>query len=478
MHSPRKGAPRSGPRQPRPGTRAAATVLSDAFRLMLRNHWRTAFPQERTFARVAEIVTALLVGTGRKTLASSILFRDKDQQDWSADYRAFSKSPWDPEDLFHGVITAALPQLPVDEPVVLALDDTAIDRHSHRIYASRWCHDPVAPVFVNPPIKWGISLLHAALLLPPSMSKRPSALTVALEPILGKSGRQQNDDAIAQKTPPLATELAVQVIRRVRQWLDEAGVVRKLIVVVDGSYCNRTVVAGLPDRTELVGRTRTDARLFSPVAVKSGKSIYGEALPTPKEIGESPVFPERRAMFTYGCDTYPLRWKELAPVLWKAGTKGRSMRLLVLQPTRHGTVGNRGYRRIGYLLTTDLTESAQTLIQAYLSRWEIEVLHRILKTDLGIGDHQCNKSSIKIYAAVAAGYALLTLASIDATGQVRSALHHQLPKWQKDHQAWREAKRKAVGRPIPVYRATPRDTVALLRKGLGLKWRNGISRWT
>lgn len=467
-------------------------ILSDAFQALMRKFWRTSFPQERSFARVTEIVTALLAGTGRKTLAASILFRGKDQDDWSADYRAFSKSPWDPNDLFRGVLKAALPLLPTDAPVVLALDDTAIDRTSHRIYASRWCHDPLAPVFVNPPIKWGIPLLHAALLLPPGDSKRPTALTVALEPILGKAskkrrgkpGRPQSPLADPDpqeapsplKTPPMATELAVQVIRRIRQWLDEAGVTRKLLVVVDASYCNRTVIEGLPDRTELVGRTRTDARLFRPLPKKQGKAVYGTPLPTPKEIGESTAHPELRGSFIYGCDTYPLRWKEVAPVLWKNGTKTRRMRLVVLQPTRHGTVGNRGYRRIGYLMATDLKEKAEVLIQAYLSRWEIEVLHRILKTDFGIGDHQCNESSARIYAALAAGYALLALASRQATGEVRSALHHQLPKWQQNYQAWREARRRLAGRPLPVYRATSRDTVALLRKGLAMKWKDGINR--
>ncbi|MDE2104039.1 MAG: hypothetical protein KGL39_42775 [Patescibacteria group bacterium] len=194
------------------------------------------------------------------------------------------------------------------------------------------------------------------------------------------------------------------------------------------------------------------------------------------EIGESTAHPELRGSFIYGCDTYPLRWKEVTPVLWKNGTKTRRMRLLVLQPTRHGAVGNRGYRRIGYLMATDLKEKAEVLIQAYLSRWEIEVLHRILKADLGIGDHQCNESSVRIYAALAAGYALLALASRQATGEVRSALHHQLPKWQQNYQAWREARRRLAGRPLPVYRATSRDTVALLRKGLAMKWKDGINR--
>jgi hypothetical protein len=477
---------------------------------MLRQYWRSSFPQERSFQRVTEIVTALLAGTTRKTIAATIEFRGKDQGDWSADYRVFTQSPWRSDGLFRGVLEAGLPLLKPDEAVILALDDTAIDRTSPALKSSgaRWCHDPLAPVFVHPALKWGIPMLHAALLLPPNGSKRPTALTVAFEPILGKPPkREKPKDGDARpkkgrprkevapivplgpgfdlppdapfseiKTPPIATVLAVQIIRRIRGWLDEFGITRKLLVVVDSSYCNRTVIEGLPERTELVGRTRMDAKLYRPLATKCGKQIYGLPLPTPKEIGEDTSYPEVSGKFTFACDNYPVRYKEACPVLWKNGTKARPMRLLVLQPIRHGPMGKRGYRRFGYLLSTDLSEQAEVLIQAYLSRWEIEVLHRALKADIGIGDSQCNKASAKIYGAVAAGFAMLTLASILATGEVRSAMHHQLPKWQQNHRRWREAKRRKEGRPMPVYRATVRDNVTLLRMGLGLPWRNGISK--
>jgi len=49
-----------------------------------------------------------------------------------------------------------------------------------------------------------------------------------------------------------------------------------------------------------------------------------------------------------------------------------------------------------YLLATDLTADVTVLIQYYLFRWEIEVTHRELKNDLGIGEAQVrNEQSVK-----------------------------------------------------------------------------------
>jgi hypothetical protein len=46
------------------------------------------------------------------------------------------------------------------------------------------------------------------------------------------------------------------------------------------------------------------------------------------------------------------------------------------------------YDQPAYLITTDLITSAQALIQAYLDCWEIEVLHRELKSQVGLGQVQ------------------------------------------------------------------------------------------
>jgi len=72
-----------------------------------------------------------------------------------------------------------------------------------------------------------------------------------------------------------------------------------------------------------------------------------------------------------------------------------------------------------------------TLIQAYLDRWEIEVLHRELKSQVGLGQAQVwsDKSVARLHPSLVAAYALLKLAAMKAFGPTRTADYHELPPW-------------------------------------------------
>jgi hypothetical protein len=60
----------------------------------------------------------------------------------------------------------------------------------------------------------------------------------------------------------------------IRAVLDGVGALLKtLIIAGDGTFCNRTVLRGLPERTELIARNRKDATLCLP-ALGEGRRIY------------------------------------------------------------------------------------------------------------------------------------------------------------------------------------------------------------
>ena len=61
-------------------------------------------------------------------------------------------------------------------------------------------------------------------------------------------------------------------------------------------------------------------------------------------------------------------------------SSGHDVRLVV-----NRVVGQQGWR---YLVSTDLSLSAQTIISYYLARWEVENFYRVAKQSLGWGDYQ------------------------------------------------------------------------------------------
>lgn len=435
----------------------------DSFKSNL-NLWLPAFKQTRTFERVTRTLMALLASHGRSTLTNAITFQGREQQDWSADYKAFNRSEWSVRDLFHAVLAHGLKSLPAESPVVVAMDDTSLPKTGTRIPQARWCHDPLAPKFLEMQIRWGIRMIHAALIIPDYQNHRPLAVSTAFEPVPA-APKVKNAEAFteaevadmeAKKREASLTTRAVDLIKDMRTTLDKAGHEgRQLLLVVDGSFTNGPVVRHLPRRTDLIGRIRKNARLYAPLACKDGKRIYGAALPTPDAYRQDPAVPTRTGHFHYGGALREVRYKEVSGVYWKDGTKGRLMRLIIVLPIPYKVPGRkkRGYNAPGFLLTTDLVSPAHGLIQAYLDRWQIEVLHRDLKNGLGVGQVQAfsHEANQKVHGAQVAAYSMLNLAGLNAFAKGRTAEFPELP-------AWRKAK--------PPMRPSQHDLITMLRNEL------------
>lgn len=87
-------------------------MLLQQFHSLLDRGWRLAFPQARTHKRAIEHAIASVCVLGRRTLSRSLAALGRSDCDWSADYRMFSRSRWQPERLFDPVIDEHLERYP------------------------------------------------------------------------------------------------------------------------------------------------------------------------------------------------------------------------------------------------------------------------------------------------------------------------------------------------------------------------------
>ena len=101
---------------------------------------------------------------GRRTVSQTICAAGRSAQDWSADYKLFSRSPWSAGELFHRVTEEYLSRYP-KQVVVLALDDTRLPKSGRKIPGASWQRDPLSPPFqVN--LMWSQRFLQCSLLFP------------------------------------------------------------------------------------------------------------------------------------------------------------------------------------------------------------------------------------------------------------------------------------------------------------------------
>lgn len=88
-----------------------------------------------------------LVCLGRHTVTGVTATAGAAFRDWSAQYRLYSEARFDPEAVFAVVRDELERQLPEQEPLVVAMDDSLLRKTGTHIPGVSWRRDPLGPRF-------------------------------------------------------------------------------------------------------------------------------------------------------------------------------------------------------------------------------------------------------------------------------------------------------------------------------------------
>ena len=435
-------------------------MLAQEYLSILNQGWKDVFPDPRTHRRAVEHALAWPSAMGARTISQSICMLGRSDQDWSADYKIFSRSPWEAEQLFDPVIDEYLKRYP-KAPIVMPLDDTKLHKTGKHIPGASWQRDPMSPPFhVN--FIWGLRFLQASLLFPHhqegNFSARGFPVRFQHVPVVKKPGKEATPEQVKQyralrKEKNLSTS-ALTLIQDFRKLLDQKGVAdRQLLIPVDGSFCNRTFFKTPIQNVDLLARCRKDARLcFQDLSDSRRK--YAVEVFTPEDVRKSDRCEWKETRIYFGAKPRKVRYQVVANLLWRRGAGTRQLRLIVIAPVPYkmSTHSHINYRDPAYLLTTDLKTSPKKLLQHYFDRWQIEVNHRDEKTILAVGhSHVWSRLSVPRQPTfTVASYSLLLLACLRRTGPGRTSDFPPLPKWRK----------------TPANRPSLQDVLTLLRKDI------------
>ena len=460
-------------------------LLLEKFHELLRP-WNSVFAQQRTWQRAQRLAYGLLLCLRTHLTSSAICATGRQFLDWSADYRLFSRSPWDPHALFDPIFDRLAALLPSSQaPVVAALDDTLCNKTGRHIPGATYARDPLSPPFhVN--LVRGLRFVQASLLVRATQFLGPArALPVRFEPAppavkppslkgahqhtrKNQAHRKKNPNRNAKKktgtpagkkkaavpTPEekeyrlqkklrALTQVGVRVLHSLRQALDARPETRQrqLLVSGDGSYTNRTVLRQLPERTTFLGRIRKDAKLSLALpptgATRSGgrPRRYGAPAPTPEQVLHDDSVPVVKVRCFAAGEVRAIPVKVLRTVYWRKAGPDLPLLLVVVKPLGYRL--RKGskllYRQPAFLICTDPQLDLQMLLQAYIDRWEIECNHRDEKSLIGVAQGQVwNPLAVtRLPQFQVAIYSLLLLASILAYGFQRTAVYLPLPLWRR-----------------------------------------------
>lgn len=404
--------------------------------------WRSVFPQQRTYQRAVRQALGSLVCLGRRCLSRIIWTNGGQQRSWSAEYFLHSRCQWEPQQLFQPILKRALAYCP-QRLVGVALDDTKLKKTGRSIPQAFYQRDPMSPPFhVN--LVLGLRFLQASLLVPLHRTANVGtrALPIRFQEVsrVKRPGKKASEEekkqykaAVKQKN---LSRSFVQMGKQLREELDQAGGRDKILVLTaDGSFCNRTCFAEVPDRAALLARARKDAKLCFHAPANT-RRFYALEKFTPEQIRKDDSRAWKTTRIFYGGKRRKIRYKEVSDLYWQRGAAKRALRLIVIAPTPYRKSKSRKlyYRDPAYLLTTDLRSSLKQLLQIYFDRWQIEVNHREEKDTLGVGQAQLwNVNSVPKQPVLAvASYSALLLASLQAFGAERGTAYAELPKWRRN----------------------------------------------
>lgn len=349
--------------------------------------------------------------------------------DWTSSYRLFSGQRINIEKLNQVCIESGIEELPPDEMIVAHMDDTILKKTGKKIPGTSWRRDPLGPPFHTNFI-WGQRFIQLSLTIPDGKGPcQGRAIPIGLhhcptpkKPVKTATEEQIKTYKEVKKQSRLSLQGSLQ-IRGLREKLDQQGHQnRTLCMGVDGSYTNSTVFKNLPERTVLIGRVRKDAKLYEVAdqhqAGKGRKKVYGNRIPTPEQIRQSPDHQWQQVEAWAAGKKHQFDVKVVKNLKSRTAGQQHLLQLIVVRPLayRLNKSSRLLYRKPAYLLCTDNDMDAQALLQNYIWRWEIEVNIRDEKTLMGCGQAQVRNehSAADVPAFVSAMYAFLLLANIKA----------------------------------------------------------------
>ncbi len=381
---------------------------------------RPAFRQERTFLRAFGLFFAELFVFARHTVTQQLLALGLTDADWSAWYRLFSRPRFDPQQASQCLFRQTLPHAPTDQPYVIGIDTTHLPRSSQKMPGTSWVKGLLTAPF-RPGIQRAQRFLNLSWLVP-LQDGFSRAIPLAWLPAFPAK-------AVPARVPAGKDwEVGLAAIRWVRGQLDAAGRQGQgLLVLVDGGL-ERGIEfwKGLPGRTVLLGRTARNRALYElPRRAHCGRPPeYGPHAPQPWQWLRQRSGWQTTQLVVRG-RLRELTYRVEGPFL-REGFPQQPVFLVVVKGIDRHVHGHRVKRDPAFYLVSAIQQDgpwvlpfpADILLSWAWQRWELEVEHREIKTNFGLGDKQCwhPRSAVTSVQWSAWAYGLLVLAGYRTWG--------------------------------------------------------------
>jgi hypothetical protein len=367
-----------------------------------------AFTQP-TWRRAQLLLLAAILTTGRHTVANLLrtaaALADGDPSSYR---RVLSQARWSGLRLACALSRFVVRHFWPDGRIRLVGDDTVDEHRGKHVYGKGRHRDPVRSSHSYTAYRYGHKWVVLAVLVQFPFATRPWALPVLTA--LYRSPEEDRRRGRPHKTPADLMRLLLCVLLR---WFPE----REFIFAGDSGYGSHRVArlaAGSGGRLALVSRFHPQASLYEPPPALTGRRRGGRPrkrgarLPAPEEVVAGSGRTRLRVAW-YGGGRRRVEVVTGVGHWYQSGADLVAVRWVYV----HDLTGT---HRDDYLYSTDLSRTAQQIIEEYTGRWNIETTFQECRAYLGLETTRgwCRRTVLRaapclfgLYTVVALLYAQL-----------------------------------------------------------------------
>lgn len=414
------------------------SVLKYVWQLLLAH--RTAIANPQFFWRIVALFLAELTVFGSHRVTDLLRALQLHSADWTAWYRLFSEGKrLELDKLSATLLQQTLPHVSSDQPYVIAIDGTSVPRCSDKIEGSGWLKCPR-----NPP--WNIGIHRAQRFLnlswlAPLQNGYSRAVPLRFLPAFTEKSPRQATEAVTEHA---AGSEALEWVGKQLKQLGHGQ--RQILCLADGSFDNLAFWKGLKEGVTVLVRTaknRAFCHLPPAYSGRGRKRTYGDAARKPQAWLAEPDGWTQTRVAVRGRER-KMNYRVEGPYL-RRGMTEVVLFLIVVRGEAYGADGHRKRREPVYYSVNGVSDgqggwkmpmAVEDLLAWAWQRWEVEVVHREVKSLMGLGDKQCwtVKSAISSVQWSAWVYGILMLAGVCAQGvDLKPA---RVERWQRHARRW------------------------------------------
>jgi hypothetical protein len=336
--------------------------------------FQSAFTTAATFVRARLLGVAAILTTGRRTVSNLLrTAAGLAQGDASSYRRVLSLAHWSTLTLASLLARFILRHFWPEGRVRLVGDDTVTEHPGRKVHGKARHRDPVRSSHSYTAWRWGHKWVVLAVLVHFPFASRPWALPVLVA--LYRSPEDNRQRGRPHRTPAQLLHLLLRLLLR---WFPD----RRFVFAGDQNYGSHAMARLAPrtgGRLHVVSKFYPDANLYEPPPAYAGKGrprVKGAKRPAPQEVVATAAR-TRLNVAWYGGGRRDVAVVTGTGHWYKAGKGLVEVRWVYVQDLT-------GTHRDEYFYSTDVTMTAQEIIEEYTGRWNIETTFADSRAYLGL----------------------------------------------------------------------------------------------